>query len=284
MPMDWSVFWQEKLIKAAADRNYSSETIKNYALSLRAMVEFRPGNPRRWRHKDVQEFLTKLRTQNKLRASTVNLYRDGIAFFCSAVLRDSACLDGIPRLKEMQNLPDVLDSSVIARLLDAVANPKHRLALSLAYGCGFRVGELAALKVVCVDFQRKVISIKNGKGGKDRAVMLPEKLEKPISDYLSVYKPKTYLFEARVAGAPMTTRSFQQVFKKACKTAGVVMDGGIHSLRHSFATHLLEGGTDLRFIQVLLGHSSSKTTERYTRVASHNIVKIKSPVDRIHAT
>lgn len=281
MTVNWNGYWRERLIKAAAARNYSPETVKNYALSLRAMVEFKPGHPRRWGQKDIEQFLMKLKTTDKLSAATVNLYRDGLAFFCHAVLRDSACLDGIPRLKENKNLPDVLDPSLIGRLLEGVTNPKHKLALSLAYGCELRVGELAALKVGSIDFLRKIIAIRNGKGGKDRAVMLPESLEKQMREYVSVFKPKTYLFEARVPGEALTRRSFQHVFKKACKKEGIVMEGGIHSLRHSFATHLLENGTDLRYIQVLLGNSSSKTTERYTRVAAHNIVRIKSPVDRI---
>lgn len=281
MPMDWNAYCQGRLIKEARARNYSPETIKNYALALRALLEFNPGNPHLLGRTDVQDFLMKLKTKDNLSASTVNLYRDGIAFFCRHVLRNSGCLSGIPRLKENQSLPDVLDSTLIAKMLSAVGNPKHRLALSLAYGCGLRVGELAALKIISVDFQRKTIAIRNGKGGKDRLVMLPDSLEMPIREYLSVYQPQIYLFEARNSGHGMTKRSFQQVFKKACKTAGIVQEGGIHSLRHSFATHLLESGTDLRFIQALLGHSSSKTTERYTRVAANNIVRIQSPMDSI---
>ncbi len=242
----------------------------------------RPGAPGYWKRWQIQSFLRCLRAEGKS-ASTVNLYRDGLAFFCKHVLRVSNCLEGIPRLKEKKALPKVFDAKCILEILAHIMNPKHKLALALAYGCGFRVGELAALRVCHVDFSRRVILVKNGKGGKDRVVMLPATLVQPIRDYLACYKPQVFMFESRMPGKPMDKRTFQGVYTSACEKAGIEGAGGIHGLRHSFATHLMENGTDLRFIQELLGHSSSKTTERYTHVAATSVRRIVSPVDLLGA-
>ena len=275
---DWIEYWSQKLHQAISARNYSQETLKNYNLALRAFMIYRPGPPRSWRQSDIRSFLAKLRKEGKS-ASTVNLYRDGLAFFCKHVMGSASCLEAIPRMKEAHSHPAVLNSQQIALVLAKTENPKHRLAISIAFGCGLRLAELAALKVQELDFGRSIVHIRKGKGGKDRIVMLPETLKQPLRDYLACYQPAQYLFESHRAGHPLHRRSYQLIFTQACRKAGLGKVGGIHSLRHSFATHLLENGTDLRFIQALLGHSSSKTTERYTHVAAHNIRRIVSPVD-----
>jgi site-specific recombinase XerD len=189
---------------------------------------------------------------------------------------------GIPKLKEDQKLPRVLGPEETESLITGVPNPKHRMILSLAYGCGFRVSELARLRKDDFDFQRKLIRIRQGKGAKDRLVMLPAALETPLSEFLRSHSPLTFLFESQ-PGRHLNKRTLQSVFTKACAKAGIRSDGGIHSLRHSFATHLLEAGTDIRCIQVLLGHSSCKTTERYTHVAATHLATIPSPLDNLLA-
>jgi len=264
-----------------AARNYSPETFKNYDNALRAFLSAHPGPPHLWKKSQLQAFLLSLRKDKGLSAATVNLYRDGLSFFCQHVAKNPVRFDGVPRMKQITTLPIVLDAKSVSKVIGDVRNPKHKLALSLAYGCGLRVSELAALKIPDLDFARKIIRIRNGKGGKDRIVMFPESLEAPIREYLACYRPKTFVFESRQTGTALTRRSFQLVFETACKKAGLRKFGGIHSLRHSFATHLLENGTDLRFIQSLLGHNSSKTTVRYTHVAAHNVVRIVSPLDRL---
>ncbi|MEO7423929.1 MAG: tyrosine-type recombinase/integrase [Fibrobacteria bacterium] len=276
---DWTGYWSNRLSLEIRARNYSKETAKNYLHALRKLLSFRPGDPRTIRSTEIRTFLAELHDRNGLSASTVNLYRDGVAFFFTHVLKVPLRLEGIPRLKENQTLPDVLSTETVRRMLESIGNPKHRLAMALAYGCGLRVGELSSLRISDIDFQRGTILIRKGKGGKDRVVMLPGSMTAPIHIYLKHYSPLTYLFESGIPGSRLTNRTFQMVFKNSCLRAGIVQQGGIHSLRHSFATHLLEGGTDLRYIQVLLGHSSSKTTERYTRVAVHGLARIKSPVD-----
>lgn len=280
-PDDWLGIWSQKLSQAIRARNYSPQTQRNYLLSLKAFLAFRPGNPRDWRAREIRDFLSMLRHKQRLGPSTVNLYRDGLDFFCRHVTGNTSCMQGIPRLKESKALPDVLGQDRVGEVIGSLANPKHRLALSLAYGCGLRVSELAALKIEDILWSRNLVHVRQGKGGKDRLIMLPGTLVQPLRDYLACYKPLLHLFESQTPGRPLSRRAFQLIFTSACKKAGIPHKGGIHSLRHSFATHLLENGTDLRFIQVLLGHSNSKTTERYTHVAGHNLTRIRSPLDAL---
>jgi integrase/recombinase XerD len=279
-PRDWTEYWSQRLKQAIQARNYSRETFKNYDLALRSFFATEPGAPQYWKQIRIRDFLLELQAEGKS-AGTVNLYRDGLAFFCKKVVGVSSCLEGIPRMKEEQSHPKILDAEKIARVFAGLRNPKHKLALSIAFGCGLRVAELAALTIQDLDFTRRIIHIRQGKGGKDRIVMLPESLEQSLHDYLACYQPKLYLFESPLPGRPMARRSFQEIFKQACHKAGIGEVGGIHSLRHSFATQLLENGTDIRFIQALLGHSSCKTTERYTHVAAHNVRRIASPIDML---
>lgn len=281
MSIDWIALWCGKLSSALAARNYSKETEKNYRVAVKSLLTRHPGNPRAWTKALIQGFLLELRLKEKYSASTVNLYRDGIGFFCRHVVGNPACMRGIPRLKEEQVLPGVLPAHSLKAMMDSFSNPKHRLAMSLVYGCGLRVGEVANLKIQDLDFQRGSVHVRNGKGGKDRVTLFPVALKGDIQSYLAVYKPDIYLFESRIPGKALCKRTFQAIFKKACSKAGLRQIGGIHSLRHSFATHLLEGGTDLKLIQGLLGHSKMETTERYVHVSNRLLTRVKSPLDSI---
>ena len=153
--------------------------------------------------------------------------------------------------------------------------------LSLIYSCGLRCGELLALKLIHIDSLRNIVLLKNAKGQKDRIVPLSPKILNMLRDYYSIYKPKKNLFEGQVAGIPYDSRSLQQVLKQALHKAHLTKPATLHWLRHSYATHLLESGTDLRYIQELLGHNSSKTTEIYTHVSTKSIQQIKSPFDNL---
>ena len=151
--------------------------------------------------------------------------------------------------------------------------------LSLIYSCGLRCGELLALKPESIDSKRNIILLKNSKGKKDRIVPLSQKILQMLRDYYSIYKPKTYLFEGMTLGIPYSEKSIQSVLKQALQKVKITKPVTLHWLRHSYATHLLETGTDLRYIQELLGHNSSKTTEIYTHVSTKSIQQIKSPFD-----
>ena len=151
----------------------------------------------------------------------------------------------------------------------------------MTYAAGLRVGEVVNLKVQDIDTIRGIVRIDQGKGKKDRISLLSSKAEMILKEYLEKYKPGDWLFEGDVPGRHLTERSVQRVFESSCKKAGITKDVSVHTLRHSFATHLLESGTDLRYIQELLGHSSSKTTEIYTHVSTRDLKRIQSPLDSL---
>lgn len=181
----------------------------------------------------------------------------------------------------LKDKPRVHSSEEIALIINALANSKHRLILMLTYGCGLRLGEVCILQPQDIDLERKVIWVRKGKGKKDRMVMLDEKLAPYVSSWLSCGCGTNFLFEGYTPGRHLSKRSVEQIYTNACHKGGVDRQGGLHSLRHSFATHLLEQGVDLRYIQELLGHSSSKTTEIYTHVAAHKIIAIRSPIAKL---
>jgi integrase/recombinase XerD len=185
----------------------------------------------------------------------------------------------VHRPKRAKELPNVLSKEEIKAILTAPTNLKHRTMLSLIYSCGLRCGELLALKPINIDSKKNIVLLKNSKGKKDRIAPLSPKILEMLRDYFKIYKPATYLFEGQVSGMPYDARSLQQVIKLAIKKAGIIKPVTLHWLRNSYATHLLESGTDLRYIQELLGHTSSKTTEIYTHVSTKSIQQIKSPYD-----
>ena len=188
-------------------------------------------------------------------------------------------VDKIHRPKRAKVLPNILSKEEVKLILNAHSNIKHKMMLSLIYSCGLRCGELLALKPAHVDSKRNLVLLKNAKGQKDRIAPLSPKILELLREYYNLFKPSTYLFEGQIKGQPYDDRSLQQVLKQVLKKAGITKPVSLHWLRHSFATHLLESGTDLRYIQELLGHSSSKTTEIYTHVSTKSIQQIKSPFD-----
>lgn len=188
-------------------------------------------------------------------------------------------VDKIHRPKRAKVLPNVLSKEEVKLILNAHSNIKHKMMLSLIYSCGLRCGELLALKPAHIDSKRNLVLLKNAKGQKDRIAPLSPKILELLREYYNLFKPSTYLFEGQIKGQPYDDRSLQQVLKQALKKVGITKPVSSHWLRYSFATHLLESGTDLRYIQELLGHSSSKTTEIYTHVSTKSIQQIKSPFD-----
>jgi integrase/recombinase XerD len=275
----WNDHWSERLRRELALRHYSDQTIRNYQYVLATFLEYAPGDPRKRTYETVRAYLRHLDTRAGLSPSTRNLHRDALTFFYRHVLRLPGPVEDLPRAKEAQKLPDVFSPREIRLLLDAAENPKHRLMLAFAYGCGLRGSELARLRLGDIDVERKQVKVVEGKGRKDRIVFLSEVLEKELRPYLQIYRPTEFVFESDRPGKPLSVRTFQAVFQAAKAKAGLRKQGGIHALRHTFATHLLEQGTDLRYIQALLGHSSSRTTERYTRVMSTGLAKLRSPLD-----
>ncbi len=257
--------WLEKAELEMKARNLSRETVKNYLYAIGRYLAAQRGNPSVATSSMVKKYALHLLNEKNLAASTVNLHLAALSFFFTHVARNAMLLQGVKRLKEPKNLPKVYSSGEVKRLLAAAENIKHRLLLSLAYGWGLRVQEIVQLKLTDIDWERKLIRVR-GKGSKDRQVMLGENVAMLLQEYAEKRPGLRFVFEGQSEGKPYSTRSAEKVFHQARVKAGLRHLGGLHVLRHSFATHLLEQGVDLRYIQSLLGHSSSKTTEIYTHV------------------
>lgn len=183
------------------------------------------------------------------------------------------------RPRARHRLPNVLSKEEVRKILSAPVSEKHRVLLSVIYGCGLRRSEIIMLALEDIDYDRMLLTVRQSKGFKDRIVPLSARLADQIKGYLSRYKPAIYVFEGQRQGDPYSATSVEKIFQMACQRAGIQKEITLHGLRHSYATHLLEAGTDLRYIQELLGHKSSKTTEIYTHVTEKSIQKIRSPFD-----
>ncbi|MDO5665895.1 MAG: tyrosine-type recombinase/integrase [Bacteroidia bacterium] len=214
----------------------------------------------------------------RLSESKIHSRINAVKFYFEQVLHRPKMFMDIPRPKKPLMLPKMMNKSEIKKIVELTENPKHRLILKLCYGMGLRVSEVTALKLTDIDSKSMIVRIERGKGKKDRITPLPESILIELRSYYLQYKPKIYLFEGQYGGQ-YSTRSAQKVFKLALDRAGIKKAIGIHGLRHSYATHLLETGTDIRFIQELLGHASIKTTQIYTHITDISKSKIKSPLD-----
>lgn len=216
----------------------------------------------------------------KLKERTIHSRINAILFYFEKVLnRPKMDLD-IPRPKKPSTLPKVLSKKDLAKMFEKTENIKHRLILLLVYGMGLRVSEIVGLKIEDVDSGRMMVHLRQAKGKKDRYVPLPQSVLELLREYYVAYKPKEYLFEG-MTGGQYTIRSAQAVFKQAMNRAGINKKVGIHGLRHSYATHLLESGIDISFIQKLLGHKDIRTTLQYAKISDSNIARITSPLDDI---
>lgn len=216
----------------------------------------------------------------KLSENTLHSRMNAIKFYFEQVLHRDKLFFEIPRPKKPALLPKVISAKEIKKLFEVTANLKHNTMLKLCYGMGLRVSEIVNIKITDIDSKTMQVFIERAKGKKDRYANLPESLLEQLRAYYKLYKPKKYLFEG-LSGEQYSTRSAQQVFKNAMQKARLNKATGIHSLRHSFATHLLENGTDVKFIQELLGHNDIKTTLRYIHVSERQLKKIKSPLDNL---
>jgi len=265
------------LCKELQVRNYSGRTVKNYLGAVTGYLRWLGRAPSSDDRERVRDYVLYLRNDRGQAPRTVNLRSAALQFFYQHVVGAGRVMDSVARMKTGRTLPKVYGRSDMERIIDAAGNAKHRLLLMLAYGCGLRLGELRMLRPADIDWSRALIRIR-GKGSKDRLVMLDPGLGETLKEYLSHQPDSRYVFEGQNPGNPYPRRTIEKIYENACRTAGIARKGGIHSLRHSFATHLLEQGTGLRQIQEVLGHSSIKTTEVYTHVSTTEIGKIRSPL------
>lgn len=261
-------------------KRLSEKTVSAYADALGVFLDFFSGKPiEEIDNTDLLRFNNEFILKNKLSPSYQNQAVNGIKKFFSTIENRKLEIELIHRPKAEKLLPNVLSKEEVKMILGAHHNIKHRAMLSLIYACGLRCGELLALKPVHIDSRRGVLLIKLAKGKKDRMVTLSGKILELLRIYFRAFKPRVYLFEGQIAGQPYDERSLQQVLKSALYKVNIKKPVTLHWLRHSYATHLLESGTDLRYIQELLGHKSSRTTEIYTHVSMKSLQNIRSPFD-----
>ena len=266
--------------KYLLSKRYSENTIKTYSEALCTFLRF-------FHHKPISEIDNNdlIRFNNeyilllRLSSSFQNQIVNAVKLYFSTRQYKKLDPELVHRPRREKLLPNVLSKEEVKAILEAPTNLKHRAMLSLIYSCGLRCGELLTLEPHHIDSKRNIISIKNSKGKKDRIVPLSSKILDLLREYFRLHKPLKYLFEGQNKGQPYDARSLQLVLKQALQKKGIKKPVTLHWLRHSYATHLLESGTDLRYIQELLGHSSSKTTEIYTHVSTKSIQQIKSPFD-----
>ncbi|MBU0598287.1 tyrosine-type recombinase/integrase [Patescibacteria group bacterium] len=256
-------------------RNYSNKTIISYLGCLREYFVFLGKNYDKLDIELIKKFL--LQKQKKGQApQTINLCLNAIKFYYREIIKPSRHIS-LKFAKRPSKLPVILSNSEILKMIDSIRNAKHKLLISLTYGSGLRVSEIVSLKVKDLDLEELVIHIKQAKGKRDRITIFPGKLKQDMQSFIDGKEKNDYVF-ASERGGKLSSRTAQKVFEHALKRAGIQKQASFHSLRHSFATHLLENGTDIRYVQELLGHQNIRTTQRYTQVTHTSLKKIISPL------
>jgi integrase len=268
---------RQRLIDELTRRNYSPRTIVTYVAAVARTARHFNCSPDRLTPDQLRDFQLQLIAQSASWC-LFNQIACALRFFYRHVLERPDFVPFVVYGKKPRSLPVVLGPADVRRLLDAVPPGRNRLMLRIAYGCGLRVSELTHLRVADIDGQRNVLWVRHGKGNKDRGVPLPATLLDELRDYWRLHRPPDWLF-AGPAGRPLDVSTLQRAFQKARRTAGIRQPATCHTLRHCYATHLLEAGTDLPTLQRLLGHSHLSTTLRYLHLRSDRLPHIRSPLE-----
>ena len=271
---------RRRMIEDMTVRNLSPATQRSYISAVSKFSRYFGRSPDHLGLEDVRAFQIYL-VATGISWPALNQIVCALRFFYGVTLGHDAIPERIAYAREPQKLPVVLSADEVVRFLEAISSLKSRIALTTVYATGLRVSEVVLLKIGDIDSHRKVIRVEQGKGGKDRYVMLSPQLLRILRSYWQVTRPKRWLFPGRDQEYPLVSNVLHAACRSACTAAGLGKQVTVHTLRHSFATHLLESGADVRVIQVLLGHASLASTARYTRVATKTISKTPSPLDRL---
>lgn len=270
---------RNQMIRNMQLRKLAPGTQKSYLNSVKGLANYYHCSPETLSTRQIEDYILYLFNERKMATGSCYAIFTGLRFFFTVTLgRDSSNVP-IPPTKKITTLPEILSMVEVERLFSVTHNPKHRVMLMAAYGGGLRVSELVKLKVTDIHSDRMMIRVNQGKGRKDRYTLLPKRLLKELRSYWSIKKPQLWLFPGQPKDRPLSSRMAQKVYHKAIKKAKIKREGGIHTLRHCFATHLLEAGENVRTIQLLMGHRSILTTMRYLQITSKSLKGTRSPLD-----
>ena len=270
---------RERMTKEMQLRNFSRSTQEGYLCSVKGLAMYYHRSPDQITPEEVKNYILHLLTERKFTPGSCKYKVNALRFFYRVVLGLDETSVPVPSIKSTFPLPEILSAKELERLFAVVSNIKHRIMLMTAYGGGLRASELRYLKVTDIHSDRMMIYVKRGKGRKDRYTLLSERLLHELRSYWRIQRPEVWLFPAKITKAPMCRRGLQRVYRTAIRRAGIKRKGGIHTLRHCFATHLLEAGVDIRTIQLLMGHRSIISTIRYLQVTSKSLQGTSSPLD-----
>jgi len=271
---------RQRMIDDMTARRFTEDTQRDYVRNVRNFAAFLGRSPDTATREDLRRFQLHL-AQQQIGSPTINAAIAALRFFFNVTLERPDLVRPLRTVNEPRRAPVVLSPEEVALLLEAAPGLKYKAALSVAYGAGLRVSEVANLKVSDIDSQRMTLRVEQGKGQRDRYVMLSPQLLELLRDWWDAARPQVWLFPGQNPVNPMTARQLNRAVHAAKLLAGISKRVSPHTLRHSFATHLLEQGVDIRVIQVLLGHAKLETTALYTRVAVNTIRDIKSPLERL---
>lgn len=271
------VKWQEKLVA----KQYSPRTIASYMGAIKLfLVWLKDKNHKEVRKEDIESYMYFLVKERNVSRSYQNLHVNALKLFYKEIMSIYLSPEMISRPRREYKFPHYLTREEVSKIFFSIGNVKHRAMISIVYACGLRLGEVIRIKLKDIDASQGLLMIRQSKGNKDRVVPIPESILYLLNDYANVYKPKVYLFEGQKAGESYSERSLQEVFKAALRKSTIQkQEATLHWLRHSYATHLLEMGTNIRDLQTLLGHKNVKTTEGYTHISSTKFKRIVSPFD-----
>src|SRR6516165_940891 len=272
---------RRRMIDDMTLRNFTPKTIQAYVRCVARFARYFDRSPERLGREEVRAYLLHLRQERNASMSYYNQTRCALRFFYRVTLgRDDVPASIVPA-RQPHTRPVVLSGDEVARLFAAIGNLKHRAILITAYAAGLRVSEVARLRVEDIDSRRMVIRVRQGKGRKDRYVMLSPRLLDLLRRYWKAARPRTWLFPGQAPDRPIGIRTVTRTCRRALQAAGLEKRVTVHTLRHSFATHLLEAGSNIRIIQILLGHRSLRTTAVYTHVSAAALEATTSPLDRL---
>ena len=271
---------RRRMIEDMTVRRLASKTQKDYIQIIKNLTAFLGRSPDTATFEDIRRFQLQVAASG-VGAGAINRHVSALRFFFRVTLKRYAIVEYTHFIHHPRKLPIVLSPQEVARLLDAAPGLKYKAALSVAYGAGLRAAEVVSLKVSDIDSKRMIIRVEQGKGHKDRNVMLSPHLLKLLRAWWKAAHPQGWLFPGRDPVQPMTTRQLNRACHAAAHLAEIDKRVSLHTLRHSFATHLLEQNTDIRVIQVLLGHAKLENTALYTRVATKTISEVVSPLEHI---